>query len=124
MGTNAYGMNWIRQEKRLAIYLRDGCACAYCGRGVEQGAKLTLDHLEPESLGGGHEATNLVTSCLSCNSSRQATPLRKFARRVAGVKWQRLERSIYQKAASPIDRAGATKLIARRGSAAKAIKSM
>jgi 5-methylcytosine-specific restriction endonuclease McrA len=41
------GMNWIRQEKRLAIYLRDGLACGYCGDSVENGAKLSLDHLKP-----------------------------------------------------------------------------
>jgi len=37
------GMNWIRKEKRLAIYLRDGLACGYCGQSIEDGAKLTLD---------------------------------------------------------------------------------
>ncbi|KKK72946.1 hypothetical protein LCGC14_2898780, partial [marine sediment metagenome] len=34
------GMNWIRPEKRLAIYLRDGLACCYCGATVEDGTKL------------------------------------------------------------------------------------
>src|SRR5438128_11454104 len=33
------GMNWIRPEKRLALYLRDGLACCYCGEAVEDGAK-------------------------------------------------------------------------------------
>jgi len=41
------GMNWIRREKRVAIYLRDGCACAYCGATLEDGTQLTLDYLRP-----------------------------------------------------------------------------
>lgn len=66
------GSKWIRKDKRLAIYLRDGMACAYCGKGVEEsGAPLTLDHLLPCSKGGGNHEGNLVTCCLSCNSRRQ-----------------------------------------------------
>ena len=72
-GTN--GSKWIRKDLRLAIYLRDGLVCAYCGRDLAGAppADVTLDHLIP-----GHEdhrATNLVTACRSCNSSRQDTPL-------------------------------------------------
>jgi len=77
------GMNWIRQEKRLAIYLRDGCACAYCGAAVETGAQLTLDHLRPVSKGGSNEAQNLVTACVSCNSARGRRSVVTFAEAVA-----------------------------------------
>jgi 5-methylcytosine-specific restriction endonuclease McrA len=66
------GMNWIRKEKRLAIYLRDGLACCYCGGAVEDGAKLTLDHIKCHDHGGSNDATNLVTCCHSCNSARGA----------------------------------------------------
>jgi hypothetical protein len=76
---NWQGMNWIRQEKRLAIYLRDGCACAWCGATVEQGAKLTLDHVVAHSRGGSNKESNLVTSCLRCNSARGARSAAKFA---------------------------------------------
>lgn len=38
MKKRTQGMNWIRKDKRLAIYMRDGMACVYCG--------LTLDHLK------------------------------------------------------------------------------
>lgn len=77
------GMNWIRPVKRLAIYLRDGLACAYCGASVETGAQLTLDHITPYSAGGTNEATNLVTCCHRCNSSRGNRSWRKFAGSVA-----------------------------------------
>jgi 5-methylcytosine-specific restriction endonuclease McrA len=66
------GMNWIRQEKRLAIYLRDGCACVWCGAKVEEGAQLTLDHVRCHSAGGSNAASNLVTACKRCNDSRGA----------------------------------------------------
>lgn len=78
------GMNWIRQEKRLAIYLRDGMACVYCGASVEDGAQLTLDHLTPVSRGGANEAGNLVCACTRCNSSRGARSVSAFAAAVAG----------------------------------------
>jgi hypothetical protein len=80
---NWQGMNWIRQEKRLAIYLRDGCACAWCGATLEGGAKLTLDHLTPHSKGGSNNERNLVTCCKACNDSRGARSVRKFAIAVA-----------------------------------------
>jgi len=78
------GMNWIRQEKRLAIYLRDGLSCVYCGASIEDGAQLSLDHLTTDSRGGSNDATNLVTCCSRCNSSRADRPVRRFARSVAG----------------------------------------
>jgi 5-methylcytosine-specific restriction endonuclease McrA len=63
-------MNWITQKKRLAIYLRDGCACGYCGSSVETGAQLTLDHVLPHARGGTNHETNLFTACKPCNDSR------------------------------------------------------
>lgn len=75
------GMNWIRQEKRLAIYLRDGCACVYCGASVEnEGTILSLDHLVPRSRGGGNGERNLVTCCKRCNDSRSTRPWTTFMR--------------------------------------------
>lgn len=78
--------SWIRSERRLAINLRDGMACAYCGidlHGAEP-ETITLDHLVPRNVklaygGGGNEASNLVTACKSCNSSRQDRPWMSYA---------------------------------------------
>lgn len=66
------GGSWIRSEKRLAIYIRDGFTCAYCGRDLRNASPrdVTLDHLLPRSAGGTNEATNLITACLHCNSQR------------------------------------------------------
>ena len=76
------GMNWIRQEKRLAIYIRDGMACVYCGTTHEEDT-LTLDHLKPHSKGGDNRATNLVTCCHKCNCSRGNRSVAAFAAVVA-----------------------------------------
>lgn len=83
-GGQGQGMNWIRPVKRLAIYLRDGLACCYCGATIEDGARLTLDHLRPHKSGGSNEATNLVTCCHRCNSSRGARSWKLFTAKVAG----------------------------------------
>jgi hypothetical protein len=72
---------WIRSEKRLAIYVRDGFQCVYCGQNLKGAAAtdVTLDHLLPRSAGGSNDATNLVTACRSCNCSRQDMPWVDFA---------------------------------------------
>jgi 5-methylcytosine-specific restriction endonuclease McrA len=43
--------------------------CAYCGKKME---RLTIDHVNPLSKGGKHSASNVVPSCGSCNSKKNA----------------------------------------------------
>jgi hypothetical protein len=117
-------MNWIRQEKRLAIYLRDGCACVWCGLTVEEGAQLSLDHLVPHSKGGSNDATNLVTACKRCNDSRGNRSSIEWSRVIAaylnhGVKAIRVLRHAESSRLRPLAPflAEAKRLIALRGSA-------
>lgn len=72
---------WIRAEKRLAIYLRDGMACVYCLADLHDAdpRDITLDHVKPKSDGGTNHESNLITACRSCNCSRQDKPLARFA---------------------------------------------
>lgn len=72
MSANYNGGAWIRAEKRLAIYIRDGFTCLCCGTDLREAPPLgiALDHLVPKSKGGGNESTNLVTICIRCNSRR------------------------------------------------------
>ena len=121
------GMNWIRQEKRLAIYLRDGLSCAYCGASTEGGAILSLDHVKPHSKGGSNHESNLVTCCSRCNSSRGARPVADFAAAVAGyinhgVSAEDILRHVRNCTARKLTKhlADAKEMIASRGSAAKA----
>ena len=63
--------SFVSAEVRERLYARDGHKCRYCGRGPGmEGVRLTLDHVRPSALGGTDEEANLVTACLSCNSSR------------------------------------------------------
>lgn len=73
------GFNWIRKDLRLAIYLRDGMACMWCGTTIEEGGKLTLDHIQPHSKGGSNVPANLVTACVKCNCSRGNRSAKAFA---------------------------------------------
>lgn len=113
-------MNWITPKKRLAIYLRDGLACAYCCASIEDGAKLTLDHLKPHSKGGTNEASNLITCCHKCNSSRGNRPYRAFAATVAaylnhGTTAAQIIAHIGRATRRVLDVQAAAELIARRG---------
>lgn len=83
--SNTNGRNWIWPATRLAIYLRDGLACLWCGKGVEQDVQLTLDHFEARASSEkpDHSATNLFTSCCSCNSRRQHLDATTFAGRLS-----------------------------------------
>jgi len=123
---NWQGMNWIRQEKRLAIYLRDGMACAYCSAGVEQGARLTLDHIVPVESGGRNAEVNLITACDRCNAAKGVRNLAEFIRATAaylnnGVLAIDIHRHVLDCCARELDLDRAKLLIAERGSAAKAL---
>lgn len=65
---------------RLAVQLRDGSRCRYCGKTVDEtdqtgGRLATFDHLDPVKLRSGQPAktpAELVIACRPCNSSRGA----------------------------------------------------
>ena len=127
---NWTGMNWCRQEKRLAIYLRDGLACAYCGHSVEDGAQLTLDHIQPHSKGGTNHESNLVTCCHRCNSARGNRPMKAFASSVAQYLGHKLQAKdiinhimVCRRRDLKAHLVSAKELISRRGSAAKVLAS-
>jgi len=122
-------MNWIRQEKRLAIYMRDGLSCVWCGMSVEDGVKLTLDHLRAHSKGGSNHESNLVTCCKPCNDSRGSRAPSVFARVVAayrnhGLTAKEVLSHVRACVLRALDVAGAKEMIARRGSAAKVLAEL
>lgn len=120
-------MNWISQQRRLAIYLRDGLACAYCGTSITDGAKLTLDHLTPYSLGGGNESDNLITCCAKCNSSRGNRTVATFAEGIAGylgVEKKCIIRHIKNCVRRKVDTKKALEMIKRQGSCFKALQHL
>jgi 5-methylcytosine-specific restriction endonuclease McrA len=127
---NWNGMNWIRQSSRLAIYLRDGLACVYCGHSVENGAQLTLDHVRSYENGGTNKAINLVTCCHRCNSSKGDRTVAQFAVAVAdylnhSVKSEMIVKHVKACQYRNLNkfRIQARELIASRGSVAKVLSN-
>lgn len=54
---------------RLNIFERDEYTCQYCGERPEKN-RLNLDHVLPRSRGGETSWTNVVCSCIHCNSRK------------------------------------------------------
>jgi 5-methylcytosine-specific restriction endonuclease McrA len=59
---------------RKGIYRRDNFTCQYCRKRVKS-KDLSLDHVFPQSRGGGTSWLNCVASCIKCNNrKRDRTP--------------------------------------------------
>lgn len=126
MGSKYQGSKWITHHKRLAIYLRDGLACCYCGEGIEDGATLSLDHITPHCQGGSNHETNLVTSCKRCNSSRGDRDVAAFVKAVAeyinhGASAKAIMEHIETTRNRALDVRAAKAMIERRGGYAAAL---
>lgn len=56
---------------RANVYQRDHYTCQYCGAQPPL-EKLNYDHVWPRAKGGKTDWENIVTSCISCNSRKDA----------------------------------------------------
>jgi len=54
---------------RRNLYARDGNRCQYCGNRFPT-AELSIDHVMPQSRGGGNSWENLVCACVRCNARK------------------------------------------------------
>ena len=120
-------MGWISQEKRLAVYLRDGLCCCWCGYAIEDDVLLTLDHLICRCEGGSDKARNLITACTRCNHNRGNRPAKEFAVAVGlylDVPANKIVEHIETTRRRPLDQAAAVALIRRRGSYSQALKEL
>ncbi len=120
------GMHWIAPTTRWAHYNRDGFACVYCGRTVEQGARLSLDHLRPYSHGGSNKPSNIVTCCGTCNSSRGNRSWGSFAEKVAAylnIDAAEIKKHINNCRRRKLDRKAARAIIARQPSWSKLVEN-
>lgn len=58
----------MRNELRLTVRRLYGFRCGYCGVSeTDTGAKLTIDHFQPRTLGGEDDLDNLVYCCHARN---------------------------------------------------------
>jgi 5-methylcytosine-specific restriction endonuclease McrA len=60
----------ISKRVRFRVFTRFGYRCVYCGHGVEDGAKLVLDHVIAVANGGSNDEENLVAACQPCNAGK------------------------------------------------------
>lgn len=62
---------YVKEKKE--IIKRDGTACFYCGRLLED--DITLEHLIPLTAGGLNNLSNMVLAHENCNSKMNHKPL-------------------------------------------------
>ena len=78
-----------RLNKRLsndgtvtATVISERDRCLYCDTPLTR-ENRTLDHMVPINLGGEHSAANVTGCCLTCNTSKQATPFEDWLDRLS-----------------------------------------
>ena len=64
--------NPSNRVRRFSILERDGFKCRVCGRGIDEGVILEVDHRYPKCLGGDNNDDNLWTLCKDCNRGKHA----------------------------------------------------
>jgi DNA-directed RNA polymerase subunit RPC12/RpoP len=142
---NWRGSSWLRPTTRLAIYLRDGCQCAYCGAGIEdtyttakgktKRVQLSADHILPVATARAagitideQDPTNLITACRSCNSRRQDKPVTEWCQILEAQgkidSAAKTARKISKMTALPIEIEAAKTLLKTHKSVPKTLKAL
>jgi hypothetical protein len=62
----------LNSKDKYRIRNRDGHRCQSCGKGVNDGVKLHIDHKIPIDWGGGNDDSNLWTLCDECNLAKKS----------------------------------------------------
>ena len=66
---NVLGRKKVVKFSRINVLTRDGFSCQYCGA-KRATSELNYDHILPRSRGGKTTWTNIVSSCIPCNSKK------------------------------------------------------
>ncbi|MBD3581714.1 HNH endonuclease [Flavobacterium selenitireducens] len=61
----------ISNKLRYSVLQRDNSKCRRCGKTVEDGVKLEVDHKLPVDWGGSNDIDNLWTLCHECNGGKK-----------------------------------------------------
>lgn len=80
LGCDVYPVSY---RDYMRILDRCGNACAYCRTAFTDTEQRTWDHVVPLSRGGAHSVGNLLPACESCNTSKWASTLTEWRRRLA-----------------------------------------
>lgn len=76
----------MRREDWDAVWNVTQGRCWFCGVELIYGLKgtppeqYTVDHLQPQRLGGTHDGANLVPACRQCNGMKGMKTLEEFRR--------------------------------------------
>lgn len=60
--------NWLDENLRKAVILRDNCKCMECGK---SNCVLEVHHIVPKRLNGKNNLGNLITLCSSCHDKTE-----------------------------------------------------
>jgi 5-methylcytosine-specific restriction endonuclease McrA len=83
--------------KALKIALdKHGGSCFYCRvtNASDVTVEMTLDHIEPQALGGNSDITNLVVACKPCNAKKGHTLIDAFNPQATEVWLNELKRQV------------------------------
>lgn len=80
----------VGKRKRFEIFKRDGFRCLYCGM-TPPTVVLQCDHIIPVSNGGVDDASNLATSCESCNQGKSNIPLGQVTESLSAIQERQVE---------------------------------
>jgi hypothetical protein len=61
----------VSRRLRYEVLRRDDFTCRYCG-GKAPDVELEVDHVQPTTLGGSDEPSNLATACAGCNAGKSS----------------------------------------------------
>lgn len=60
----------IDKNTRMAVWLKSGGRCAYCGCEIPFRARWHVEHVIPKSRNGENSLSNYEVSCVNCNSKK------------------------------------------------------
>lgn len=73
---------WEFSEKDKKLILeRDNYHCVACGRGIEDGVELVVDHRIPKDKGGTNDIDNGETLCMECNLMKKNYSQTEFGKK-------------------------------------------
>lgn len=87
-----------RDWQRLVRRYRGGCA--YCG---DTSKPVEMDHVIPLKRGGRHAVGNILPTCRTCNSSKNARLLAEWRHDTEVSRWQLAKRYPHKTCATPRD---------------------
>lgn len=70
----------LSKNKKQYVLQRDKGTCQYCGGllNIENVSKWHVDHIVSTKLGGSNELSNLLLSCVPCNTRKSGYDLEYF----------------------------------------------